>query len=851
MLSGCLLSPADLPAEPEPATVRASSAEGWGKVPQPWADPASNLVGETGDPELIEFSGNQTFSTATIRKQLMMSAGYMLGSHHLALRGPFLVMLREKIRSGYQNCGFPEPAVEVRYDKERRRAEVRILEGKRYRCGEVLVEGVPADMAKTLITRLTIRPESTNYPALPAGAGTESSRVTYNAEIRAKDASRSRPFAREADQTVFWEAGEPVSFVESVRQELQRIAQQALAQHGLFFPKLEVKIRTSAEKTTAELIVEVVDPGPKAVIDEIVVEGCRKNTKAQILDFLGLKTGMPINRATLDEAELKLWDSGRFRLYELDPELTPAENPADRHLRLVIRVVEFDSIPGLSEPLSETQKAMLLLARYIAGAGARGEELVLKATGKNDVLPMNIFGEVILAPGKGFLMRIADPKAELKGFAYSFTLSDTNFAIYDHARKARLAIANAKLNLRAFLSLLPTPPEDTNTVNFSVGAGFTGVTSEDKRQKPGMYFEFTIAPAAMVEQAKNFAGETVLANDSWTIIDSNIVLRIDARTGRLEQLTWTFSEHRGETNRMSIQLATGAFAKACGELETAGGACTNYYSPDHPATSTVAFLAGEFLRLGLYRLATNMPAARRELLASSLERLITPEFLDVDPEEQPGPAEETFAIPLDVTDLAVAQNNLLALYSGIVFRYCSEWFPKYSWPWTLARESALVLASKGLYADGELERISRSEDTGPVGSLVTAWLLGQVNPAAGRTFATRGLTRLSATDFKADCRLFLEGDSGLARTFAKLAASLRKMPESEVEALAANLPLEEATLLRDSAKALRASPNETLVKVLSPALDRYWDTSLRAIVRAKLLKLSVSLQNHPRTRTDL
>jgi hypothetical protein len=249
--------------------------------------------------------------------------------------------------------------------------------------------------------------------------------------------------------------------------------------------------------------------------------------------------------------------------------------------------------------------------------------------------------------------------------------------------------------------------------------------------------------------------------------------------------------------------------------------------------------------------ATNLPAAHRELLVSGFERLISPGLLDLDRHAAPNPDEDAFAIPLDETDLAIARNNLLALYSGIVFRYCSEWFPKYSWPWTLARESVLVLASQGVYAEGELDRLSRSEDTGPIGSLVTASLLGRMNPAAGRTFATRGLTRLSVTDFKADCRLFLEGNSGLAEGFAKIAAALGKMPEKEVEALAANLPPEEATWLRDSAKALRHSPDQPLLNVLSPALETYWNTKLRAVIRAKLLKLSVTLQNPERTRTDL
>ena len=85
----------------------------------------------------------------------------------------------------------------------------------------------------------------------------------------------------------------------------------------------------------------------------------------------------------------------------------------------------------------------------------------------------------------------------------------------------------------------------------------------------------------------------------------------------------------------------------------------------------------------------------------------------------------------------------------------------------------------------------------------------------------------------------------------RMIAALGKMPESEVEALAATLPPEEAALVKDSARALRQAQGQPLIEVLSPALETYWKTNLRGIIRAKLLNLSVTLQNPPRSRTDL
>ena len=239
--------------------------------------------------------------------------------------------------------------------------------------------------------------------------------------------------------------------------------------------------------------------------------------------------------------------------------LTPAENPAARHLRLMIRVAEFEKAPRLTEELSPKQKALLLLSQYMAGMSARGEQMVLRGDGMGDLWPFEMKGLIVLAPGKGFLVRVADPKSGIGDYAYSLQISDTTFGFYDHLRGSKLLVKDTELWLSAFLRLLPTPPNETNAVNFSVGAGFSSVGKDDKQHRKGMDFEFTIAPAALVEQASELEGEPVLANNQWTLAGSNAVFRIDAISGRLEELQWVSIEPGKRTNRMSITLTNRAF----------------------------------------------------------------------------------------------------------------------------------------------------------------------------------------------------------------------------------------------------------------------------------------------------
>jgi hypothetical protein len=189
-------------------------------------------------------------------------------------------------------------------------------------------------------------------------------------------------------------------------------------------------------------------------------------------------------------------------------------------------------------------------------------------------------------------------------------------------------------------------------------------------------------------------------------------------------------------------------------------------------------------------------------------------------------------------DLALGRNSIFALCSGFVFRHCNDWFPKYSWPWTMARESVLLLGSQGAYVDAELTRLINSEATGPLGCLALSAGLSRMGSPAAKEFATRGLTRLGVAGFRADYRLLFEGDTGLAKTAANMAEILRTMPSDQLAALVKTLPPPEARLVRESADALRAQPKAPLESTLGPALDHYWEQSLRRHVRTRLLDLA-------------
>src|SRR5205814_476922 len=108
----------------------------------------------------------------------------------------------------------------------------------------------------------------------------------------------------------YWCKGEPAPFDPLAIDILTRDIRAALAQQGFFKPVFTVKV--SPQGKLANLVITLQDEGPRAVVGKLEVLGVQKNRPADVLAFLGLAEGMPIDAVVLQEAQKKLWNSARF-----------------------------------------------------------------------------------------------------------------------------------------------------------------------------------------------------------------------------------------------------------------------------------------------------------------------------------------------------------------------------------------------------------------------------------------------------------------------------------------------------------------------------------------------------------
>lgn len=766
-------------------------------------------VGETGDPDNLVFEGLQSFTDRQIRQALLVTPSYLLASHPQAELKPLLDELRQKIQAGYQAAGFPDAAVKAAFNSKSNRAHVHVTEGPHFEAGKIRVVGAKSISISELKNWFT---KSASEEQIGSGLNTPG--------------KASRP------EDAIWETGAPANF--SATWLTQAIAQveACLADQGFFFVKANVELQRNSPAGTADLIITIQDEGPVGVIDQIKVTGMRVHSAEDIIQFLRLQSGQRLTTTRLAEVRQKLQNCGRFWYYTVTPEFDQkGENVSSRHVNVLVAVKELEGVPHLNKPLSKTQQALVRLCEWLERFPSRNEDLEFKVSSTNRI-PLNL--RIVISPKHGFLINSSDLQGT-SPISAGLEVSDRALQLAAWATGVKLA-SEYDNNGRCFLHFLPSNDESTtNRFNLSFGAGFSNRDEPAATpQKSPLAIDIQIARACLFGLVSRKDYSYRLESSELVATGEGFALRSDAQTGRLIIID-------GHEDGISYQVRSGTriWNKASGDFERRAAPLTNIYSTGRGFTAFLGLAASEAARWKLTTaMSTNVSLKGRDKAVSALRKLLDPQLLAVEENRLSNDTTNNFHIPLDAMDRTLVQDEVMAFATRYLFAASRELFPKHSWPCTVARETAFVLMNQGRYTSAELERLCESEETGPIGFLVIAHLLAEADPKTAKTIALQGLTRMSAQDFGRDCNLLLLGASGLARSFARLTQTLRTLPESELAPLINVLPENEATLLRESAAALRAQPNAPLDSALSPAILKYWEQSLRADVRTALLDLT-------------
>jgi hypothetical protein len=189
---------------------------------------------------------------------------------------------------------------------------------------------------------------------------------------------------------------------------------------------------------------------------------------------------------------------------------------------------------------------------------------------------------------------------------------------------------------------------------------------------------------------------------------------------------------------------------------------------------------------------------------------------------------------VDTEALMGMRGGMVALVAEWLVQKSDDLLAPHSWAWTLLREACFTVQGKGRYTEEALRGAWQSLDTGPLGCLALADVLARFQPPLAREVAARGLERLSAADFRCDCRLLLTGDSILSECCQALVTGLRDIDPGKLDALLSQEPAFVGNFVRDGMERLRADTNQPVFEALAPALDGLWDGGLKQRVAEAL-----------------
>ena len=372
-----------------------------------------------------------------------------------------------------------------------------------------------------------------------------------------------------------------------------------------------------------------------------------------------------------------------------------------------------------------------------------------------------------------------------------------------------------------------------------MGAGFKGREEGCPYDSP-YQFSLALPPVACLGLADRMHFTDTFDGDLLIRSNSSSLLKLNTRTGRIIELC--------VTNRdmgLRVHFEPDAFARTLKRIEADSASLPDVCDTNAALSSALAFLTEEvlsskhlssFLRKSV---SSDAPSRIPELLGQlKLANILLPLDQLLPQPAAAGTNATRFWIPEDAGGES-SGDNFVALVAGWLLRHSDQLADSGYWPGSLLREAALVVQSKGRYTDQTLAQIYESSETGPLGYWATAALLERAGSPQARKFAARGLERLSAEDFRRDCRVLLTGHSVLNQCFQKFATRLPELNEERLASLVEPHSAADATFIRDCARRLQEGKGQPPFPTIAPALDAYWQSELKEVVVAALRRRAV------------
>lgn len=610
------------------------------------------------------------------------------------------------------------------------------------------------------------------------------------------------------------EPAENVGYRKLVRDRIDRTLQQ----FGYYDACYDIDLISDGENGTALLAVRLTDLGPTAIVEGISVFGNSKNSREAVLDYLELKPGMPINARKGQQMRQQLWASARFLASDIR---LVRENRESVDVR--IHLTEYSEAPPLSEPLTREQQLLLKARQWLADPDRWQGDLVVRT------LPPSLPIKAIVSPHRGTLL------------SAEFTTQRTDVPV----QQCILVATSDELGIyrpSVRRNLVGTPPSSGITISLGIGPsgdpekpllfrfGAWTQGGDGKTADIPVQTAFSFQPCAFLGFAQEYNAKCAWSgNGVLTIENETAQWRIDAASGRVRE--GRLRKESAKPWAVQIEFKPGALQD---ELESVAAASAGYKNECHATepgfVSLLRFLVTDDLLFDLYGKEPPDASARAALL-KLFDKTVLPWLNTTD---WPGATKtgEEFKVPDELA------THTQAKIASFVLFLAEGLFPRESWPWTLACETAWVYLGKTEYTDYQLRRFWADEEAGPLAHLAAAHS-PFVAPDIREAFAAMGLQKLTKEQLRHDCRFLWEGDDALPKCMDALAKAVCVLDEEECRALMILLPLEDA-YAAEGIRMLREKRNRAIAESVPAALDAMWLSGLQTRLQSGLTAAKTS-----------
>lgn len=774
---------------------------------------AEATVGSLGDCGRIEFTGNKAYTADQIRKELDEDLEILVARRSESELSQWLQTLQSRIQFGYHADGYAEARIAARVDAARNVLIVDINEGLQYHCGKVEFVGVktlPVDQFRHLlsITRIERTQRATQAPIPP--------------DLPPKDTDLCRPMwakemvARCADN--YWKT----------RRTSFRSIFQSL---GYFDPQFVVRVRPEADKT-ATLIIDIQDEGPRSTLDAFEITGLTKNTPQDLIKYLDIPLGTPLNLDVKRQIERKLWESARFMNYHVSI-VPPKAGDDPSQTRVDIVASESDDAPLLNDPLSPEQQAFLRLFQWLASIDEMKGDLESTMTLSSSTLNESSEEEAekpanARQPEPDWLMKcrmivssqhqalffsteVID-KAGKPLLGYTLHMTPKRLTFDSLVGRARFEIkdfdAKMILNIDWGYKKGKKQPE-----KFVMGAGYA-----TRRATSSPFQVRAVMPPALALHLFEKDIKTLELNDDVASIALGDKLRFsfDRQTGVMQSFKFERGVDKIETS-MSADIYAGFIAKY---EESMAGA--RIFTPgDRPVTSFLQFLSESTNDSPIPTVARLSQFGQRMLERDSfrgLDTLLNQFVIYM--------GENEFRIPDDSPSPLVREHSSWAPY---LYSLSEAVLPQKEVTRAVTREATLAQVMRNYHETSEVSEAFAEGKTGPVTDLLASLVFQWIDEDAPKAFSAKRPKDVTLEAFHRDCDLFLNDDWAVGQLLLGLTAAIQTSDEIQIDDLMAALSSWEESLvsLRPLVMLIRSERNKPPREVLMNLLDGLWASALR------------------------